>query len=59
MAMRPKDSSSRWARRSERRTPLDIIIAGLLLAACIAVALGLASCNNPLDEDDPTSHIRV
>jgi hypothetical protein len=59
MAMRSKDSSSRWARRSERRTPLDVIIAGLLLAACIAVALGLASCNNPLEEDDPTLHIRV
>ena len=59
MAMTSKDSSSRSARRSERRTPLDVVIAVLLVAACVAVALGLASCKNPLEEDDPTLHMRV
>jgi hypothetical protein len=59
MAMTSKDSSSKSARRSERRSPLDIVVAVLLVAACIAVALGLSSCNNPLEEDDPTLDMRV
>jgi anti-sigma-K factor RskA len=52
MAMTSKASSSRWARRSERRAPMDVVIAVLLVAGCIAVALGLSSCKNPLEEDE-------
>jgi hypothetical protein len=59
MAMSSKDSSSRLARRSERRTPFDVVIAVLLVAGCIGVALGLASCNNPLEEDEPTLDVRL
>lgn len=51
MATSSKDSSSKSARRSERRTPL--------LVSCIAAAIGLASCNNPLEEDDPTLDMRL
>lgn len=59
MGMSPRDFSSRSEKPSERRTPLDIVVACLLLAACIAVALGLASCNNPLKDEDPTLQMRV
>ena len=58
MAISVKASSSRSAGHS-RRSNVDIVVAWALVAACIALALFLASCKNVLNDEDESFHLRV
>src|SRR5262249_8259020 len=55
MATRSRASSSTSARRSNR----DVLIAWVLVVACVVLAIFLASCRNVLNDEDESFHLRV
>ena len=63
MAISSRASSSPSAGRFEPskhgRSNLDVIIAWVLVASCVAFAIFLASCKNVLNDEDESFHLRV
>jgi hypothetical protein len=60
MAISSRASSSPSGRRSRKvRSNLDVIVAWVLVASCVALAILLASCKNVLNDEDESFHLRV
>lgn len=59
MAMSSRGSSSPSDARS-KRSATDSVVAGILVAACILLALSLVACKNVLnDDEDESFHVRM